>query len=171
MTPVARESLAPALAPFGQSSTLPSEAYTSESVFRWELDRFFDRTWVCIGRTEDLQTPGDQRAVALGLESALLTRDEDGGLHAFYNVCRHRGHELLERGCGTNQKFIRCLYHAWAYGLDGVLAGAPGLSSRASIETVTRSCPSASSSGTAGSSRTPAGTLPRSGSTSATSES
>ena len=134
MTPVARESLAPALAPFGQSSTLPSEAYTSESVFRWELDHFFDRTWVCIGRTEDLQTPGDQRAVTLGLESALLTRDEDGGLHAFYNVCRHRGHELVETGCGTNQKFIRCPYHAWAYGLDGVLAGAPGFGKLAGFD-------------------------------------
>ena len=126
MTPVARESLAPALAPFGQSSTLPSEAYTSESVFRWELEHFFDRSWVCIGRTEDLLTPGDQRAVAIGLESALLTRDEEGELRAFYNVCRHRGHELLETGCVTNGKFIRCPYHAWAYGLDGTLSGAPG---------------------------------------------
>ena len=134
MTPVARESLAPALAPFGKSSTLPSEAYTSESVFRWELDHFFDRTWVCVGRAEDLRSAGDQRAVAVGLESALLTRDEEGGLHAFYNVCRHRGHELLEAGCGTNQKFIRCPYHAWAYGLDGALAGAPGFGKLAGFD-------------------------------------
>jgi Rieske 2Fe-2S family protein len=134
MTPVARESLAPALAPFGKSSTLPSEAYTSESVFRWELDHFFDRTWVCVGRSEDLRSAGDQRAVAIGLESALLTRGEEGGLHAFYNVCRHRGHELLETGCGTNQKFIRCPYHAWAYGLDGALAGAPGFGKLAGFD-------------------------------------
>jgi Rieske 2Fe-2S family protein len=134
MTPVARESLAPALAPFGKSSTLPSEAYTSESVFRWELDHFFDRTWVCVGRSEDLRSPGDQRAVAVGFESALLTRDEEGGLHAFYNVCRHRGHELLEAGCGTSQKFIRCPYHAWAYGLDGALAGAPGFGKLAGFD-------------------------------------
>ena len=134
MTPVARESLAPALAPFGKSSTLPSEAYTSESVFRWELDHFFDRTWVCVGRAEDLRSPGDQRAAAVGLESALLTRDEEGGLHAFYNVCRHRGHELLETGCGTNQKFIRCPYHAWCYGLDGALAGAPGFGKLAGFD-------------------------------------
>jgi len=49
-------------------------------------------------------------------------------------VCRHRGHELLERGCGTNQKFIRCLYHAWAYGLDGALAGAPGFGKLAGFD-------------------------------------
>ena len=83
MIPVAPESLAPALAPFGKSSTLPPEAYTDERVFRWELEHFFDRSWVCIGRAEDLRAPGDQRAVALGFESALLTRDEDGALRAF----------------------------------------------------------------------------------------
>ena len=49
MIPVARESLAPVLAPFGKSSTLPSEAYADEKVFRWELEYFFDRTWVCMG--------------------------------------------------------------------------------------------------------------------------
>jgi glycine betaine catabolism A len=126
MIPVARESLAPALAPFGKSSTLPSEAYADEGVFRWELEYFFDRTWVCIGRADDLQAAGDQRAVALGFESALLTRGQDGALHAFYNVCRHRGHELVEAGNATRARLVRCPYHAWAYGLDGRLMGAPG---------------------------------------------
>ncbi len=125
MTPIARELLAPCLAPFGQSSTLPSEAYTDWSVLRWEMEHFFDRSWVCVGRSERLRNAGDQRAVKAGLESAVITRDEDGELHAFYNVCRHRGHELLAVGESTNRKFIRCPYHAWAYELDGELKGAP----------------------------------------------
>lgn len=58
MIPVARESLAQVLAPFGRSSTLPSEAYADEGVFRWELEHFFDRTWVCIGRAQDLRAAG-----------------------------------------------------------------------------------------------------------------
>jgi glycine betaine catabolism A len=53
-------------------------------------------------------------------------RGEDGALRAFYNVCRHRGHELLPVGGETCGKFVRCPYHAWAYGLDGKLRGAPG---------------------------------------------
>jgi glycine betaine catabolism A len=126
MIPVARESLAPALAPFGKSSTLLSEAYADEGVFRWELEHFFDRTWVCIGRADDLQAAGDQRAVTLGFESALIIRGRDGALRAFYNVCRHRGHELMEVGETASGRFVRCPYHAWAYGLDGCLLGAPG---------------------------------------------
>ena len=133
MTPVARESLSPALAPFGKSSTLPSEAYADEGVFRWELEHFFDRTWVCVGRANDLHNAGDRRAVGIGFESALLVRDESGALRAFYNVCRHRGHELLEVGdhdeeeaAARSGKFVRCPYHAWCYALDGELKGAPG---------------------------------------------
>jgi phenylpropionate dioxygenase-like ring-hydroxylating dioxygenase large terminal subunit len=49
VTPIARELLAPSLDTFGSSSTLPAEAYTAESVFRWEKEHFFDRGWVCVG--------------------------------------------------------------------------------------------------------------------------
>jgi glycine betaine catabolism A len=126
VTPIARELLAPSLAPFGRSSTLPAAAYTDEAVFRWEQEHFFDRSWVCVGRSDGLAQAGDQRAVSLGRESVLLVRGEEGALRAFCNVCRHRGHELLPVGGEARGKFVRCPYHAWAYGLDGELKGAPG---------------------------------------------
>ena len=106
--------------------SLPRGAYTEDSVLAWEMEHFFDESWVCVGRSEDLRNPGDRKAVVLGHERALLVRDEDGVLRAFYNVCRHRGHDLLEVGCSASGKFIRCPYHAWAYGLDGRLQGTPG---------------------------------------------
>jgi glycine betaine catabolism A len=126
VTPIARELLAPSLDRFGRSITLPAEAYTDWSVFRWEQEYFFDGSWVCVGHAGGLENAGDQRAVSLGRESVLLVRGEDGALRAFYDVCRHRGHELLPLGGETCRKFVRCPYHAWAYGLDGELRGAPG---------------------------------------------
>ena len=125
MTPVDRELLAPALASGGQMN-LPREAYADDSVLRWELEHFFDGSWVCVGRADDLPEAGDRKAVALGRESVLLVRGADGGLRAFYNVCRHRGHQLMEVGERANGRFVRCPYHAWAYGADGELRGAPG---------------------------------------------
>jgi glycine betaine catabolism A len=125
LTPIDPRLLAQSLRPFGASSTLPAEAYTSEAVFEWELEHFFDGSWVCVGRAGEME-PGDQRAFALGRESVLLTRDEGGELRGFYNVCRHRGHELLPAGGEACGRFVRCPYHAWAYGLDGELRGAPG---------------------------------------------
>jgi Rieske 2Fe-2S family protein len=134
VTPIARELLAPSLAPFGRSSTLPAAAYTDEAVFTWELEHFLERSWVCVGRSDGLAGAGDQRAVSLGRESALLVRGEDGTLRAFYNVCRHRGHELMEVGVARCRKFVRCPYHAWAYGLDGELKGAPGFGEAGGFE-------------------------------------
>jgi phenylpropionate dioxygenase-like ring-hydroxylating dioxygenase large terminal subunit len=61
VTPIARELLAPSLDPFGRSSTLPAEAYTDGTVFRWEQEHFFDRSWVCIGRASGPNEAGDQR--------------------------------------------------------------------------------------------------------------
>jgi Rieske 2Fe-2S family protein len=125
MTPVNRESLDRCLVSEGQMS-LPAEAYVDASVLGWEMEHFFEGSWVCVGRSEDLRNAGDRRAVSLGHERALLVRDESGKLRAFYNVCRHRGHELMAVGETASGRFIRCPYHAWAYGLDGELRGAPG---------------------------------------------
>jgi hypothetical protein len=64
VTPIARELLAPSLENFGRSSTLPAEAYTAESVFRWEQEHFFERGWVCAGRAGGpREETGDRRVV------------------------------------------------------------------------------------------------------------
>src|SRR5439155_15490227 len=124
-SPLDPAALLPVLAPIGQARTLPAEAYTSVEVHQWELANFFEGSWVCAGRSSLLEQPGDQTAVRVGTEGILLVRDADGELRGFYNVCRHRGHELLQCGATTNRRGIVCPYHAWAYGLDGRLRGAP----------------------------------------------
>ena len=118
--------LGPVLAPtFGASRTLPAEAYTSQEVFDWEVEHFFEGGWVCVGRAEDVAAPGDQKAFRIGDEGILVVRDHEGTLRGFYNTCRHRGHELLEPGTSRNLNAIKCPYHAWVYRLDGSLGAAP----------------------------------------------
>jgi Rieske 2Fe-2S family protein len=87
---------------------------------------FFAAGWVCLGRSADLAAPGDQAAFAAGDDSVLLVRGDDGALRGFFNVCRHRGHELVTVGGSVARGTIQCPYHAWAYRLDGRLLGAPG---------------------------------------------
>jgi glycine betaine catabolism A len=120
--------LRPVLAPLGESRSLPAVAYTSQDVFAWELAHFFEGSWVCVGRSSDLAQSGDQAAVRLGQGGVLLVRDDSGTMHGFHNVCRHRGHELLQCGTSVNRRAIRCPYHAWVYGLDGRLNGTPRFS-------------------------------------------
>ena len=119
--PIPEDALRRVVAPFGSSRTLPGEAYSSAEVFAWEQKQLFEAGWVCLCREEEVCRSGDHRAARLGRQGILLTRDDGGALHAFFNVCRHRGHELLEPGCSANARAIRCPYHAWVYELDGSL--------------------------------------------------
>ena len=124
--PLDRAELERSLLPFGHSRMLPRAAYVDPAVFDWERRHFFDRDWMCVGRSEDMAEPGDQRAESLGRAGVLLTRGQDGTLRAFANVCSHRGHELLP--CGTTARHGRviCPYHSWSYTLEGEVWTAPG---------------------------------------------
>jgi Rieske 2Fe-2S family protein len=132
--PIAREALLKTLGPSGAGYSLPQEAYVSQAVFEWERTHFFEGSWTCIGRATELASSGDRKAVRIGSESILLVRSDDGALRGFFNVCRHRGHELMAEGACTNSAVIKCPYHAWVYGLDGRLKGAPHFGSRKGFE-------------------------------------
>jgi Rieske 2Fe-2S family protein len=58
-------------------------------------------------------------------ESLIIVRDRASNLQGHYNVCRHRGTRMCEEESGQLRDAIRCPYHAWTYGLDGKLLGAP----------------------------------------------
>jgi len=122
--PLNPAALAASLKPFGQSMMLPRAAYVDPAVFEWEQRHFFGGGWLCVGRSEQVAKPGDQRAERAGIGSVLLTRNDDGVLRAFANTCRHRGHELLPCGSTASQGVIICPYHAWTYGLNGELRAA-----------------------------------------------
>jgi Rieske 2Fe-2S family protein len=123
--PIDPSGLENVLRPFERARTLPAEAYHSPAVLAWERRHFFDGSWVCVGRATDLDAPGDMRAIPVGAQSVLLVRGDDGALRCFHNVCRHRGHELLEPGGSAHARGIRCPYHAWVYALDGECRATP----------------------------------------------
>jgi Rieske 2Fe-2S family protein len=124
--PLSPAGVADALRPFGESRMLPRAAYVDPAVFAWEQRHFFGGGWLCVGRSDQLPNPGDQRAEDSGTGSVLLVRGDDGALRAFANTCRHRGHELLPCGQTANARAIVCPYHSWAYSLRGGLRAAAG---------------------------------------------
>jgi Rieske 2Fe-2S family protein len=105
--------------------TLPGEYFTSQDIFAQEMERIFLRRWLCVGREDRIPNPGDYFVQEIGRESVIVLRDKAGGLRAYYNVCRHRGTRLCEEHTGRFSETIQCPYHAWTYGLDGRLIGAP----------------------------------------------
>jgi carnitine monooxygenase subunit len=103
--------------------TLPYSWYTDPDVARAEHERIFRRSWQYVGHLGELDGPGSMFPTHVGGLPLVVVLDGDGELRAFLNVCRHRGtvlvHEPQRRGT------IQCPYHAWTYGLDGSLRGAP----------------------------------------------
>jgi phenylpropionate dioxygenase-like ring-hydroxylating dioxygenase large terminal subunit len=104
--------------------SVPAERYTSPDWLAQELDRVFGRAWLLAAHCSELESQSFSVFEIAG-ESILLTRDADGALRAFYNVCQHRGALLCAEERGRTRSF-RCPYHHWEYALDGRLSNAPG---------------------------------------------
>lgn len=111
--------------------TLAGTDYSSEAVFAEERERIWFGGWIGIGRAEEIPDPGDVLVRDLAGESIIVTRNRDGEVRGFYNVCAHRGTKLLDEtglgACAHVSKVIKCPYHAWSYDLDGRLVGTPNV--------------------------------------------
>jgi phenylpropionate dioxygenase-like ring-hydroxylating dioxygenase large terminal subunit len=93
-----------------------------------ERDAIFARTWLNVGRVEQLPKTGSYftKELDAARTSVIVVRGTDGELRAFHNICRHRGNKLVwndyptEEVQGTFRQFT-CKYHGWRYNLDGEL--------------------------------------------------
>lgn len=101
------------------SMSLHADAYTDP---RWhEIDQraIFARSWQWLCHVERLREPGAYVTGTVAGLPIVAVRDEAGTLRAFYNVCKHRAHELLT-GEGVRRSIV-CPYHAWTFDLTGRL--------------------------------------------------
>ena len=111
--------------PFERARAMPKSVYTSAEFATLEQTHIFARDWLCVGRADALQSPGDYLTTEISGEPVIVLRDREGQLRGLSNVCRHRMSTLLE-GRG-HVRAITCPYHAWTYNLDGSLRGAPAM--------------------------------------------
>jgi len=103
----------------GKSSSLNKLCYTQSDFLQVERQEIFQRSWQFVCHEEKLRDIGCYVTAEIEGQSVFVTRTESGELKAFYNVCKHRAHELLS---GEGQtRLIMCPYHAWTYKLDGSL--------------------------------------------------
>jgi glycine betaine catabolism A len=107
-----------------RATSLPQKYFVSPEIFEAERERIFSRQWVLVGHQSQIAEAGDFFVPEVLGESLIVTRDKNGEIRGFYNVCRHRGTRLCEERSGHSAA-IQCPYHAWTYGLDGRLIGSP----------------------------------------------
>jgi phenylpropionate dioxygenase-like ring-hydroxylating dioxygenase large terminal subunit len=98
----------------------------SPEVYERERDAIFGRTWLNVGRVEQLPKVGSYftRELDVAGTSIVIVRAAKDEIRAFHNICRHRGNKLvwqdypLEETSGTCRQFT-CKYHGWRYNLEG----------------------------------------------------
>jgi phenylpropionate dioxygenase-like ring-hydroxylating dioxygenase large terminal subunit len=100
----------------------------SPAFYDAERDAVFRKTWLNVGRVEQLPRNGSYftKELDAARTSVILVRDMEGDLRAYHNICRHRGNKLVwndyprEETSGVCRQFT-CKYHGWRYGLEGQL--------------------------------------------------
>jgi len=110
-----------------EAETLPAWCYTSKEWFDLEVKHIFRKSWILIGATSRVPNPGDFVTFTHTGSPVIVIRGRDNVIRAFANTCRHRGAILLEESEGTCKAAIKCPYHAWVYGFNGALQGAPDM--------------------------------------------
>ena len=104
--------------------TLPARYYADPRVFAREMDVFYRRMWIGVGRLEEIPATGSYVTREIAKDDLIVVRTADG-IRALQNVCRHRGTRLCAQDAGRFSGSIQCPYHAWTYDYDGRLIGAP----------------------------------------------
>jgi choline monooxygenase len=115
------------------TSTLPAAMYTDPWVYARERHAIFARQWQLAGFRAQLRAPGDYARHDFAGWTIVAVVQEDGGLRAFHNVCRHRAGPLVTDEHGHGTSFV-CRYHGWAYALDGALRSARDFGDQLELE-------------------------------------
>lgn len=104
--------------------SLDQAFYVHPAIFERDCERILRNHWIMAGHVSQIPESGDFRLFDLAGESIILVRDAGGVIRAHYNVCRHRGSQVVLTPEGRTQK-MTCRYHGWTYALDGSLQVAP----------------------------------------------
>src|SRR5262249_10289783 len=103
---------------------IPASWYADGEIAAAERKAVFGRSWIFVGRLDQVSEPGSYFTCDLAGEPIVVVRGPDGMLRAFFNVCRHKAAVLLSEPGGQVSR-LRCRYHGWTYDLTGRLRGTP----------------------------------------------
>lgn len=95
-----------------------SDRYHDRDYAKAEWERVFARSWLLACPVSDVREAGDFARFDIGPESFIIVRGDDDVVRAHYNVCPHRGSQLVQSDTGSVMKFS-CPFHSWQFDLEG----------------------------------------------------
>jgi phenylpropionate dioxygenase-like ring-hydroxylating dioxygenase large terminal subunit len=123
------------------TSLIDPRRYVDPNEAKKEWDKMWTKVWTVAGFSSDIPNVGDWFKYDLGTESFVIVRGDDHKIRAFYNVCPHRGNQIVRSDFGTAHECFHCAFHGWEFSKKGqlltikepetfrpeVIADAPGL--------------------------------------------
>ena len=111
---------------------IPVEPCVSPEFFEQERQKVFLKSWLKVGRVEEIAKAGDYKVkkLAFAKTSVILMRGKDGQIRGFHNTCSHRGNKVVvetgEETFGRNKAaVVTCRFHGWVYNAHGSIVQVP----------------------------------------------
>lgn len=93
-------------------------------IYELELQKLWAKAWVLVGHESEIPKEGDFVSRKVGEDKVVVVRQKDGSIACLLNACPHRGMQVCRANTGSTTVF-KCIYHGWAFNLDGSFRGAP----------------------------------------------
>ncbi|KAK5551796.1 hypothetical protein LTR46_010153 [Exophiala xenobiotica] len=98
----------------------PSRWYRDEKIFQLERRALFSTLWHVASFSARFQKAGDYLTMEMFGWNFFLIRDKEGRINVFHNICRHRGHPVIQKTDGSST-VLACRFHGWSYLPNGEL--------------------------------------------------
>ena len=99
--------------------TIATDRYINPAHKAEEEARMWSKVWLIAGVASDIPQPGDWFRFDIGKQSIIVVRSKPDEVNAFYNVCKHRGNELVQDDFGHGATSFTCIIHSWRFNLAG----------------------------------------------------
>ncbi len=106
-----------------QGYGVPSHWYHDNNIFELEKKAIFEENWQYVCPGEKVKEANSCVAGRIADVPVIVARGKDGVLRGFLNMCKHRGHQILQED--GKKATLTCPYHAWSYSLEGNLRSVP----------------------------------------------
>jgi phenylpropionate dioxygenase-like ring-hydroxylating dioxygenase large terminal subunit len=99
---------------------VPAAHLVTRGYFETERDKIFRRSWLLVGRADEVPELGSYvaREIPTMNTALLIVRGHDDKIRVFHNVCTHRGNKLVPEGAGCKKRF-NCGFHGWIFSPEG----------------------------------------------------
>ncbi len=107
------------------SFRINQKVYADQRIFEEEGARVFDCCWLYLGHESEVPKPNAYLLRTIAGRPLIFSRDGDGKVRCFLNICPHRGAQIARERSGSAKTFT-CIYHGWTWNAKGEMVHLQG---------------------------------------------